>query len=396
MWQASIQIAKGTDYQIVSISKEEKIISVQPATYGSLWTGERTITLTVEPGEHGCAATATNHGPSILSDKRYFLIEHSEGLFCCQLGSGRRCGARAREHETLLRTSRVALTSGNEVGWRGGSRDPPGARIRPTGGSCRASAPVEAAPNIPRRQGERVAPQRPRHQAHIAAQSIGNEPQDCPYSEDDTYYISPSSLCDYELRDTAPRRIQTAITLCALYGLPIETLFEAMRINLEDIGIEPMPDQFVSRTSPVGLHKNSDENIDRGGFLKHLLERSEEVPFFLRQSTEFLSGLEDVSLNDFFWIGGKQDVLHPHLKNGLLAIVNRRRRRPVHFASKPLCQQPVYLLLKRDGTYLCCGIENGSLVVHPYSKDFYRAEVFRYHRDVEVVGQSVMIASKLV
>jgi hypothetical protein len=215
---------------------------------------------------------------------------------------------------------------------------------------------------------------------------------------DDTYYISPSSLCDYELRNAAPRRIQTAITLCSLYGLPIQTLFEAMRINLEDIGTEPMPDQFVSRQSPVGSRENRDETIDRGGFLEHLLERSEEVPFFLRKSTEPLSGLGDVSLNDLFWIGGRQDVLHPYLKNGLLALVNRRRRRPVHFASKPLCQQPVYVLLKRDGTYLCacCGIENGMLVVHPYSKEFHRADVFRYHQDVEVVGQIVMIASKLV
>lgn len=216
--------------------------------------------------------------------------------------------------------------------------------------------------------------------------------------KDDTYYISPSSLCDYELRNTAPRRIQTAITMCSLYGLPIQTLFEAMRINLEDIGTEAMPGQFVSRVSPVGSHENRDVTIDREGFLEHLLERSKEVPFFLRQSMESLSGLSDVSLNDFFWVGGKQDVLHPYLKNGLLALVNRRRRRPVHFASKPLCQQPVYVLLKRDGTYLCacCGIENGTLVVHPYSEGFYRAEVFRYRQDVEVVGQVVMIASKLV
>ena len=70
----------------------------------------------------------------------------------------------------------------------------------------------------------------------------------------------------------------------------------------------------------------------------------------------------------------------------------------MHFSSKPLCQQPVYVLLKRDGTYLCacCSIENGTLVVHPYAKDFHRADVFRYHHDVEVIGQIVMIAGRLV
>lgn len=58
-------------------------------------------------------------------------------------------------------------------------------------------------------------------------------------------------LCDYELRNTAPRRIQTAITLCALYGLPLQTSFEAMKIKSEDTGTEPMEDQLVPRASPA-------------------------------------------------------------------------------------------------------------------------------------------------
>jgi hypothetical protein len=63
-----------------------------------------------------------------------------------------------------------------------------------------------------------------------------------------------------------------------------------------------------------------------------------------------------------------------------------------------LWQQPLYVLLKRDGTYLCacCGLENGTLVIHPYSKQFRRPEQLRYHQDVEVVGQIVMVARKVV
>ena len=332
------------------------------------------------------------------ASSRYFLIEHSEGLFCCHLraiGDTMLVPVSTKlpyGQVELQRPQETRLVGVVDLALRPALRfDPPEVpaelarqwKPRPISRDAGVSALLRNA-RVTKRISLREASEMSRGIAHTL--------------KDDTYYISPSSLCDYELRNTAPRRIQTAITLCSLYGLPIQTLFEAMRINLEDIGSEPMPDQFVSRVSPVGSHENRDETIDRGGFLEHLLERSEEVPFFLRQSIESLSGLGDVSLNDFFWIGGRQDVLHPYLKNGLVAIVNRRRRRPVHFASKPLCQQPVYVLLKRDGTYLCacCGIENGTLVVHPYSKDFHRAEVFRYHQDVEVVGQIVMIASKLV
>ena len=332
------------------------------------------------------------------TSSQYFLIEHSEGLFCCHL---RAVGdAVIVPVSTKLSYGQVELQRPQQARLVGvvdlairpalgfDSPEVPVAlarqwKPRPLSGAFMVGALLRNA-RVTMRISLREASEMSRRIADIL--------------KDERYYISPSSLCDYELRNTTPHRTQTAITLCSLYGLPLKTLLEALRIDVEDIATEPMPDQFVSRLSPVGSHENQAEPIGRGGFLENLLERSEEVPFFLRQSTESLSGLGDVSLNDIFWIGGRQDVLHPYLKNGLLALVNRRRRRPVHFASKPLCQQPVYVLLKRDGTYLCacCGIENGTLVVHPYSEDFHRAEVFRYHQDVEVVGQIVMIASKLL
>jgi hypothetical protein len=214
---------------------------------------------------------------------------------------------------------------------------------------------------------------------------------------DDSYFISPSTLCDYELLNTAPRHFQKAITLCSLYGLRFETFLKTIGMILEESGSEPMPDHFVSRASHVeGLDLN--DMLVGEGFLAKVLERCEEVPFFLRNSIASLSGLEEASLHDFFWVGGKYDVLHPYLTNGLLALVNRRRKRPVYLTSKPLWQQPLYILLKRDGAYLCacCGLENGNVVVHPYSQKFHRPEQLRYHHDVEVVGQVVMIARKVV
>jgi hypothetical protein len=101
-----------------------------------------------------------------------------------------------------------------------------------------------------------------------------------------------------------------------------------------------------------------------------------------------------LSLHDFFWVGGEQNALHPLLANGLLVIVNRHRKKPVHSRSKPLWQQPVYILLRRDGTYMCacCSLENGSLVIHPYSPGYQRPERLRNRHDAEVVGEIVTIA----
>jgi hypothetical protein len=215
---------------------------------------------------------------------------------------------------------------------------------------------------------------------------------------DERYFVSPSSLCDYELLSTPPRHFQKAITLCSLYGLQFHVFLKAIGIVLTEAGTEPIPDHLVHRALDTESVETSDDDMSgRSGFLEQILERCEEIPFFLRQSISPLSSLEDVSLDDFFWIGGKQDVLHPCLANGLLALVNRRDKRPIHFTSKPPWQQPVYVILMRGGTYLCacCGIENGTLVIHPYSQQFIRSERLRYHQDAEIVGRIVTVIRKL-
>ncbi len=216
---------------------------------------------------------------------------------------------------------------------------------------------------------------------------------------DERYLVSPSSLCDYERVNAPPRHLHKAITLCSLCGLQFHVFLKAIGIVLAEAGPEPIPDHLARRVLDMKSvdDSNSNDTSGRSGFLQQMIERCEEIPFFLRQSIGPLSGLEDASLDDFFWIGGEYDVLHPCLANGLFAIVNRREKRPIYFTSKPAWQQPVYVILMRDGTYLCasCGIENGTLVIHPYSQEFHRSEHLRYHHDAEVVGRIVTVARKI-
>jgi hypothetical protein len=216
---------------------------------------------------------------------------------------------------------------------------------------------------------------------------------------DKRYFVSPSSLSDYEVLDTPPRHFHKSVTLCSLYGLQFQAFLKTIGIELESLGQESMPDRLVGRASQQGSVDSVDVNRKptQGGFLGELLRDCGEVPFFLRDCMEGISGLPDVSLDDFFWTGGERNALHPYLINALVVVVNRRKRRPVHFRAKPLWQQPLYVILKRDGTYLCacCGIENGTLMVHPYSRQFYRPIQLRHHDEAEVMGQVVAIARKL-
>ena len=216
--------------------------------------------------------------------------------------------------------------------------------------------------------------------------------------DDDRYSISPTSFCEYELRSAPPRDIHKLIVLCALYSLEFQLLLKAVGITFDEAGIESMPDYLVSRfTRTRFTGKAAQENPVRAGFLEALLDECREIPFFLRNSLEWFAPSASVSLDDFFWVGGERNPLHPCLVNGVLALINHRRKTALHFGSKPWWQQPIYMILRRDGTYTaaCCGIENGSLMIHPYTQEYHRAEQFRVHDDAEVMGQIVAIARRL-
>lgn len=214
---------------------------------------------------------------------------------------------------------------------------------------------------------------------------------------DDRYMTSPSSLSDYELRNTPPRDFRKIITLCSIYGLQFESVMKRIGLDLADAGTESMPDRYLSRAEPpVVAAKGADTGVVRTGFLEKLLEECQEIPLFLRHSLGYFSGSTHVSLDDFFWVGDDTDSLHPYLVKGLVVLVNRRRKTPFHFVSKPVWQQPIYVILRRDGTYLaaCCGVENDKLVVHSYARDFHRNEEYRRDQDAEVIGQIVAIARR--
>jgi hypothetical protein len=88
--------------------------------------------------------------------------------------------------------------------------------------------------------------------------------------------------------------------------------------------------------------------------------------------------------------------VHPYLKGAVVAIVNRQKKKPNDCASKPLWHQPLYIVLKRDGTYQCgcCSQENDTLVIHTYRGGIHKREEIR-KRDAEIIGKIVSVARKL-
>ena len=212
------------------------------------------------------------------------------------------------------------------------------------------------------------------------------------------YFASPGSLCDYETLDLPPRHIHKAITLCAVYGLNWSMFLKSVGLYREETGTDFISDQLLGHSVPAKMSVQEKAALPGGGFLNDLLNQwDREVPLFLRGSLGILSGLSNFSLHDIFWVGREQNPLPTRPNSGLLAIVNRRKKTPVHSKSKPLWQQPLYVLLRRDGNYLCefCSLENGALILHSYTLGYHRSERLRNRHDAEVIGQVVTLARTL-
>jgi len=217
---------------------------------------------------------------------------------------------------------------------------------------------------------------------------------------DDSYFAATSTLSDYETLSGPPRHIQKAITLCVLYSIDFHELLAVSGLPLDREGRDPMPDDLVPREIPGGrshpdLTLRSDSSWGPSGFLDTLVRRWQEVPVFLRHSLDELTGLKPLSLSDVFWVGGDEAPIHPWLAGASLVAINRRIKKPAR--PRALVDEPLYLVLQRDGGYLCgcCALEEDELVVHLYPGVPLGARRFRNGIDAEVIGQVTTILRRL-
>jgi len=343
------------------------------------------------------------HRPLQVSQEtttQFFLIEHSRGLCCCRLQTGPTSAVIPTS--TQLPYAQVELRIPEEASVLGLVD----AEIRPV--------PIFESADVPRSLSKHwkpdlLAPPQLKFGSLLRdarskrglsfREASDTSRQIASLLGDEHYFASPGSLSDYETLDMPPRHIHKAITLCAVYGLEWSTFLKSVDLPLENAGAEPIGDDLLDRPLPPRAGRKEITTGAPGVFLNHLVTEWEgELPLFLRESLAVLSGLSHVSLQDVFWIGENQSPLPTTRSNSLLAIVNRRKKTPMHWRAKPLWQQPMYVLLRRNGEYGCefCTQENGALVLHSYIEGYHRSERLRNRHDAEVIGQVVTLARKLI
>jgi hypothetical protein len=221
--------------------------------------------------------------------------------------------------------------------------------------------------------------------------------------KDELYFAAASTLSDYETFSVPPRHIQKIITLCVLYSIGFGDFLRASGVSLEYAGGESMPDEFIPRQifdrgREPDIESREAVSLERqAGFLDTLIKQWAEIPLFLRRSLNELVGITNFSLSDVYWVGGDRNPIHPWLVNATFVVINRRVKKPIQSTATTFSEQPLYLLLARDGSYLCgcCTFQEGLVVVHPYPDRTFSLREFRNGTDAEVIGQVTAILRRL-
>jgi hypothetical protein len=199
-------------------------------------------------------------------------------------------------------------------------------------------------------------------------------------------FCAVGSLSDYESNTEFPRHLHKLLSLCTLYSLSPWEFMSAAGLPVGEAGQNEMPDELRDGAVPSNL---ATARSDRGPSSTPHRETAAVFPFiFGRAAGEFLK-MEHLSIRDIFWMGHAKKSFHPYLADALAVIIDRHKKRVTTHPHVPLWAQPLYVLLRRDGRYICtsCGSDNGKLVMRPFSDGFDRPVRLENPDEVEVIGK---------
>lgn len=210
---------------------------------------------------------------------------------------------------------------------------------------------------------------------------------------DRRYFIRPASLSSYERLNGPPWHIHKIMSLCVVYCIGFWDFLCGTDISLRPPGRQAIPEDLLPRD--VANDSAAQFRGDSAGAQAQAfpLDLFGHTPPFMQSVLSSMSGLPRLSIRDVFWTGGLTQPLHPLLERSHLIVVNRRMKRPLPWPWGETWQQPLYLILLRDGTYVCahCTSKEDALILHSHPNSSLPPRILRNRVDAEITGRVVVI-----
>ena len=216
--------------------------------------------------------------------------------------------------------------------------------------------------------------------------------------DDERYYIAPNAISSYEERDITPRQIQKILSLCILYCIGFWDFLEGAGIDLRQLGREPVSEDILPRCSPSIRPRlwSGGEGALQLAPVPAPLSWLEEIPLFLRHTLSELMGIRSLSIRDIFSTKAVGVTYHPLLRGSRFIVVDRRLKRPAPVPRSRSLQDSLFLVLLRDGTYVCshCRVKDRILTLVPRDSPLPLREL-QNGKDAEIIGGVTAIVRKL-
>jgi hypothetical protein len=332
------------------------------------------------------------------TSRAFFLLEHEGGFLCCRVR--RVDNARILPHTAEIPYAQIPLTIGGDCSLRGVVD----LEVRPLNRAEQPKVPRESARSQASKSLDSVGPTLGK-QIQIARRKSGLRLREASLRsaaiaeklQDPRFFISTASLSGYETSHAIPRDVHKLLSLCILYSLDFPTLFASAGATPGSPEQEPIPGPLLQRERYQLSREVSHLALRPKGVLQDILSRVVEIPYFLGNSLNELTGLPAFSLRDTFWVAADRPSFHPHLQGALFIVVNRRIKFPPRNTQGSTTLQPLFVLVRRDGTYYCgrCTLENDHIVLHPFANGISQPIRIRNRVDAEVVGQVVTVVRQI-
>ena len=202
---------------------------------------------------------------------------------------------------------------------------------------------------------------------------------------DENFRLSAGSLSEYESKAELPRPAHKWFSLCIVYGVDAWQSLRAARLPLPEGGKDAMPDDLLGRAT-----SRDQPAVENSSASPAVLA---ELPYAFGRAAAELFHMDHLSIRDLFAMGRQKPAFHPYLADAVVLVVDRRKKRIATLPHAPLWAQPLYLLVGRDGRFICasCLREGARIVMRPFSDGVDHPLRLRSPEEAEIVGRVVGI-----